>query len=102
MSPEEDAAGILALSHCRLAFPERQPVVALVGDLVNKTKSVAHAIASGKEAAIALDAFFSEGREAILPRLRDCTVGDGTALSMEILLGGERRLRSPHVVGEPA
>ncbi len=99
MSPEEDAAGILALSHCRLAFPERQPVVALVGDLVNKTKSVAHAIASGKEAAIALDAFFSEGREAILPRLRDCTVGDGTALSMEILLGGERRLRSPHVVG---
>ena len=60
---------------------------------------VAHAVASGKQAAIALDAFFRRGAGAILSELRDCAVGDGTALSMEIHLGGERRLRSPHVVG---
>jgi NADPH-dependent glutamate synthase beta subunit-like oxidoreductase len=99
VSPETGGTGTLALGHCRLVFPEGKPAIVSVGDLVNETKSVAHAIASGKEAAIALDALLSGGREAILPRVRACAVGDGPALSLEIRLGGERRLRSPHVVG---
>jgi NADPH-dependent glutamate synthase beta subunit-like oxidoreductase len=98
MTPEEGDTNVLAFSHCRLILPEGGIPVVFSGDLVNTTKSVAHAVASGKQAAIALDAFFRGGAEAILPEIRGCAVGDGTALSMEIRLGGERRLRSAHVV----
>lgn len=99
MTPGEGDADVFAFSHCRLILREGKIPIVFGGDLTNATKSVAHAVASGKQAAIALDAFFRGGAEAILSELRDCAVGDGTALSMEIHLGGERRLRSPHVVG---
>jgi len=99
MPPAADAAGVLALSHCRLVLPEGKPAVVYAGDLVNATGSVAHAVASGKQAAIALDALFREGPEAVGPAIGARAVGDGAALSIEIRLGGERRLRSPHVVG---
>jgi 2-oxoacid:acceptor oxidoreductase delta subunit (pyruvate/2-ketoisovalerate family) len=59
---------------------------------------VVHAVASGKQAAIALDILFQEGVEAVVPRLGACRVGDGRSLSMEVYLGGERRLRNLHVV----
>lgn len=98
MLPAVDGENVLTLSHCRLVPGEGKPVVVYAGDLVNATKSVAHAVASGKEAAIALDALLREGAEAVIPRLQACAVGDGPALSMDVCLGGERRLRNHHVV----
>jgi Pyruvate/2-oxoacid:ferredoxin oxidoreductase delta subunit len=68
------------------------------GDVTNDIKSVVHAVASGKQAAMALDTLLREGSDAILPKLTSCAVGSGPSLSMEIYMGGERRLRSPHVV----
>lgn len=99
MLPAANAAGALAFSHCRLVLPEGKPAVVSAGDLVNATRSVAHAVASGKQAALTLDAFFREGPAAVDPTLNACAVGGGAALSMETRLGGGRRLRSPHVVG---
>jgi 2-oxoacid:acceptor oxidoreductase delta subunit (pyruvate/2-ketoisovalerate family) len=68
------------------------------GDLTNATKSVAHAIASGKQAAIALDTLFQHGIGAVVPKLQACRVGPGPSVSMEIYLGGARRQRNSHVV----
>ncbi len=92
----------LRLSHSRLLQDTAAglPIV-LGGDLVNREESVADAIASGKEAAIALDLLFSEGTEAIAPGIERCRVGEGEALSMEIHLGGERAGRSRRVVRYP-
>jgi 2-oxoacid:acceptor oxidoreductase delta subunit (pyruvate/2-ketoisovalerate family) len=98
MNPPESGEGLLALPNTRLLrMPEGFPLV-YGGDLITPVKSVAHAIASGKEAALALDILFKEGFEAILPRLKACTVGDGQSLSMEIYLSGARSQRSSHVV----
>ncbi len=95
--PPDTGEGILHLSHCVLQQRADGPVV-YGGDLTNATKSVAHAIASGKEAAMALDTFLAEGTEAVQPRLAACRVGEGPALSMEIYMEGPRSERSPHVV----
>jgi NADPH-dependent glutamate synthase beta subunit-like oxidoreductase len=88
--------GGLVLSHCSLQL-DPLPVVA-GGDLTSPVKSVADAVASGKQAALSLDAFFSHGREGILPRLEACQVGPGPALSMEAYLEGPRCGRSPRLV----
>jgi len=89
---------VLVLENCVLVNRAKGPAVVFGGDLTNETKSVAHAVASGKAAAIALDTFFREGFKAVRSRLKSCAVGKGKALSMEIYMGGERRLRNPHVV----
>jgi len=68
------------------------------GDLTTDTKSVVDAVASGKEAAIALDILFREGLDAVEPGIRECLVGDGRFCSMEIYRGGTRCHRSSHVV----
>lgn len=73
------------------------PVV-LGGDLTNDTKSVVHAVASGKEAAMVLDVLFRDGIEAISPRLQSCQVGGGPPISMEIFMSGSRSERSSRVV----
>jgi len=96
--PPGEGPPSLTLDHSVLVAPENGPVVAYGGDLVNDIKSVVDAVASGKEAALALDAFFRQGLEAVGPALEGCVVGDGPSLSMEIHLQGPRRLRSPHVV----
>ncbi|MBF0120252.1 MAG: FAD-dependent oxidoreductase [Desulfobacterales bacterium] len=57
------------------------PIV-LGGDLVNPVKSVADAIASGKQAAMVLDSFFNH---------REVTN------SMDIYTGGDRKNRSKHI-----
>jgi len=97
-NPPPAGKGTVALSHCALSLREGRPALARGGDLTNGIKSVAHAIASGKQAAIALDTLFREGADSILSRLEACTVGVGPSLSMEIHMGGERRLRNRHVV----
>ena len=68
------------------------------GDLVTPTKSVTDAIGSGKQAAMILDTFFRQGRDAIEQKLAFCRIGSGSSLSMEIYLGGKRKDRSPSVV----
>jgi NADPH-dependent glutamate synthase beta subunit-like oxidoreductase len=72
--------------------------VAFIGDLATETKNVTEAIASGKEAALALDACFQDGPDAVAERLQACRIGAGTALSMELYLGGHRARRSRRVV----
>jgi 2-oxoacid:acceptor oxidoreductase delta subunit (pyruvate/2-ketoisovalerate family) len=97
---EPDAADreILRLTHTVLDRRAPGAVLVFGGDLTNAAKSVVHAVASGKQAAIALDILFQEGVEAIIPRVEACRVGDGQSLSMEVYLGGQRRLRNLHVV----
>jgi NADPH-dependent glutamate synthase beta subunit-like oxidoreductase len=68
------------------------------GDLINETKSVTDAIASGKQAAIALDVYYKQGWGAIAENLADCRVGTGPALSMSAYLAKERINRNAHVV----
>lgn len=90
---------VLALSHARLVLGPGQRPMIFTGDLATETKSVTHAIASGKQAAIALDIFFREGASAIEAGIAACRIGEGTSLSLEVHLGGKRRERSNHVVG---
>jgi NADPH-dependent glutamate synthase beta subunit-like oxidoreductase len=97
-NPPQQAPSILTLSHCVLEKKDGSPVTMYGGDLTNDIKSVVHAVASGKQAAMALDLLFREGPDAIVPKLAACTVGSGPSLSMEIYMGGERRLRNRHVV----
>jgi NADPH-dependent glutamate synthase beta subunit-like oxidoreductase len=96
--PDAADANMLRLTHTILNRRETGAVMVFGGDLTNATKSVVHAVASGKQAAIALDILFQEGIEAVIPRLEACRVGDGRSLSMEVYLGGQRRLRNQHVV----
>ena len=86
------------LSHCRMV-KDGLPMV-IGGDLINKTKSVADAIASGKQSAMALDTYFKDGWKAVERKLSACRIGNGPALSMEIYLGGERTGRTSRVVSE--
>ncbi len=88
----------LALSHTILVHPDRGPALFFGGDLTNEIKSVAHAVASGKQAAMALDILFHSGVDAIVPELAACRVGQGPSLSMEMYMGGNRRLRNNHIV----
>ena len=98
MNPPASGEGLLALPHTRLLLTAQRFPKIYGGDLVTPVKSVSYAVASGKEAALALDILFQEGLESIESRLAACRIGNGPSLSMEIYLGGERSKRSPHVV----
>ena len=86
----------LQLSHCRF-FDQKIPLI-YGGDLTSPVKSVTDAIASGKQAAMALDTYFEHGTNAIEARLAGCRVGAGPALSMDVYLGKDRKNRAAHVV----
>ena len=86
----------LDLSHCKLIDDDLP--IAYGGDLTNRFKSVADAIASGKQAAIALDTCFKSGWDAVKKAVTGCQVGPGPSVSMTIHLGKERKDRSPHIV----
>lgn len=86
----------LAFSHCKLI--QGDTPVAYGGDLTNRVKSVADAIASGKQAAIALDTYFKSGWNAVPAAISDCQIGPGPAVSMAMYLGEKRKDRNPHVV----
>jgi len=66
------------------------------GDLTSIQRTVAHAIGSGKKAAIAIDAFLKgkNTEEVIIQNL----VGEGPSLSIFGYLHPGERLRNPHVV----
>jgi NADPH-dependent glutamate synthase beta subunit-like oxidoreductase len=91
-----DDTGSLSLSHCK--FIEQKIPIVFGGDLTSPVKSVADAIASGKQAAMALNTYFENGLEAVDATLAACRVGPGPALSMEAYSGGNRQDRNPHVV----
>ncbi|MGD8961077.1 MAG: FAD-dependent oxidoreductase [Desulfobacterales bacterium] len=93
--PADDYAAI-RLSHCKLMASD-MPII-YGGDLTNRVKSVADAIASGKQAAIALDSYFKSGIDAIKDTVTNCQVGPGPAVSMAIYLGQARKERNPHIV----
>jgi len=84
------------LKNCILLHKE--PPVAYIGDLATPQKSVAHAVASAKEAAMALDSYFRGGPDAVAPALADCRVGPGPALSMAAYLKQDVTGLSGHVV----
>jgi len=98
VKPPEKGRGVLVFHNCVLVSGQHGPALVFGGDLTNATKSVTHAIASGKAAAMALDTLFREGAKAVRRRLKACEVGDGPVLSMEIYLGGSRSSRSRHIV----
>jgi NADPH-dependent glutamate synthase beta subunit-like oxidoreductase len=88
----------ICLDHVK--FNPKEIPILYGGDCVNSVQSVTHAIASGKEAAIALSAFFNSGIDTVRKIVDTCRVGPGNALSMEIYLNGERSHDSNHVVAE--
>lgn len=94
------AAGedFLNLGNIRLQAAAGAPVLVYGGDLTAPLQSVVHAVASGKEAAIALDTLFRRGFDQVAEALAGCRVGSGPAHSMEIYLQGRRCRRNPHVV----
>lgn len=92
----ETMGKMMELSHCTI-LRQYMPIV-FGGDLTNPTKSVTDAIASGKQAAIALDTFFKEDWNAIEKRLEECRAGTGN--SLEIYLGRDRKNRSRQIVSD--
>ncbi|MBT8406213.1 MAG: FAD-dependent oxidoreductase, partial [Deltaproteobacteria bacterium] len=96
--PPKKGTDILRLSNSTLVYQSGRPVLVYGGDLVADTKSVVHAVASGKQAALALDTLFREGLDAISSKLQTCLVGKGPPISMEIFLGGVRSQRNRRMV----
>jgi len=96
--PPARGTGVSVLNSCVLVNRPDTAVTVFAGDLTAGIKSVAHAVASAKEAAIALDLFFRSGPDSIDAALKDCLVGDGPSHSMEIHMKGERHGRNPHIV----
>lgn len=97
LPPTQDQ-GLVHLTQTTLVMTLDRPVQVYGGDLTVRIKSVAQAVASGKEAAMALDTLFQKGLEAVGPTLQACRVGQGESLSMENYRNGPRSYRSPHVV----
>jgi len=65
------------------------------GDLTSNQRTVAHAIGSGKKAAMAIDAFFKgKDPDVIFQNL----IGEGPSLSIFNYLHPAERVRNPHVV----
>lgn len=66
------------------------------GDLTSNQRTVAHAIGSGKKAALAIDCYFNDkdSEEAI----RQALIGEGPSLSIFGYLHPEERVRNSHVV----
>ncbi len=87
----------LELSHCRLI--EQETPIIFGGDLTTPTKSVADAIASGKQAAMVIDSYFKKGLNAVKNRLSACRVGAGPALSLAAYLDKNHLQRNAHIVG---
>jgi NADPH-dependent glutamate synthase beta subunit-like oxidoreductase/Pyruvate/2-oxoacid:ferredoxin oxidoreductase delta subunit len=95
--PADNEQNAIALTHCRIV-PGKIPV-AFGGDLTNDVQSVADAVASGKQAAMALDLLIAEHVENVEEKLQRMRVGKGRSLSMEMYIGGQRKTRDAHEVG---
>ena len=89
---------IMDLGSCCLVRKDGATPLVYGGDLTNGLKSVVHAVASGKQAAMALDTLFRKGADAVHPSLESCRIGDGKPLSMEAYMGGPRSHRDRHII----
>jgi NADPH-dependent glutamate synthase beta subunit-like oxidoreductase len=96
LSPLRKNNKILYLSHCTLTTSD--PPLLFGGDLTNTVKSVPDAVASGKQAAMAIDIFFKQGAHAVTDQLNSYRVGNGPGLSMEQYMGERQPDRSLNVV----
>ena len=94
--PGQPAGPVPGLTHCAVAETDRPLIFG--GDLTNAERSVPDAVASGKQAAMALDAYFKSGWPAVAPALAACRVGDGSALSMAAYLHRRVPAKTSHVV----
>ena len=94
--PDSEEAESWRLSHCCF-FKHKKPLI-YGGDLASPSKSVSDAIASGKQAALALDLFFQHGMNVVPKGLARYRVGDGPAVSMNAFLERDRQDRSHHIV----
>ena len=92
----QNEADPIRLSHCAMTCGDQ--TIAFIGDPVTPANSVADAIGSGKQAAIALHALFTRGTSAVQEAAAACRIGPGPALSFEAYQGGERAQRSRQVV----
>ena len=66
------------------------------GDLASNQRTVAHAIGSGKKAALAIDCYLN-GKNSE-ETLRQILIGEGPSISMFKYLHPQERLMNPHVV----
>jgi NADPH-dependent glutamate synthase beta subunit-like oxidoreductase/Pyruvate/2-oxoacid:ferredoxin oxidoreductase delta subunit len=96
LSPLPKSEETLYLSHCTLTASD--PPFVFGGDLTNTVKSVPDAVASGKQAALAVDIFFKQGGHAITDQLNSCRVGNGPGLSMARYLGEKQTGRNRDIV----
>lgn len=96
--PPRKAPDSLKLRHIRIARHPGGAPVAYGGDLTTATKSVVDAVASGKEAAMAIDICMREGLQDVKQSLAEAAVAPGAALSFEKYRNGERARRSSYVV----
>ena len=97
LNPKEEGNDrAIPLSHSMFTL-SKIPVI-YGGDLTNAKRSVSDAIASGKQAAMAIDTYFHHGFDAIRERLNVSRVGDRDPLSMAIYLETDRASRSPKVI----
>ena len=81
---DKNAENQLKMSHCHM-IGTKHPVI-LAGDITTPFKSVSDAIASGKQAALALDILHEQGFEKIAAGMAACRVGSGPAVSMSAYL----------------
>ena len=96
--PTADTKDILQLSNLTISFEKSGMPVVFGGDLASEVKSVVHAAASGKHAAIALDIFFKKGKEKIKAGMTTCSVGNGASFSFEAYQNKNHRFRKPDIV----
>jgi NADPH-dependent glutamate synthase beta subunit-like oxidoreductase len=96
LSLSQKSDEIVHLSHCALTSSD--PPFLFGGDLTNTAKSVPDAVASGKQAAIAIDIFFNQGRNAVTELLNSYRVGNGPGLSMLRYMDEKQPERSLDVV----
>ena len=87
---------VMELGHCKLVSGSIPRLY--IGDLTTPQKSVSDAIASGKQAAMALDTCFIQGPGAVAEKLAACRVGPGPALSMAVYQDRNRTRRNSHIV----
>jgi NADPH-dependent glutamate synthase beta subunit-like oxidoreductase len=83
----------LSMSHCQMKNKSDIPVF-WCGDLTTSEKTVTHALASGKQAAIAFDILKNKGPNEIHSLCHKLEVGTGPAMSFEIYRQGKRKQRS--------
>jgi NADPH-dependent glutamate synthase beta subunit-like oxidoreductase len=87
----------LSMSHCQMKKISDMPVF-WCGDLTTSEKTVTHALASGKQAVIVLDALkintdTTDTDTEIKSICHQCQVGTGPAMSFEIYQQGKRKQR---------